>query len=1116
MTDLVLAVRLTAQDGGLVGQLQLTEGQLEEVKKAAQGAAGAAGTLKDSTGQAAAAMDRAAGSAEKLAASERAAASAAAGLGASQQSAAAAMSGAAAAQNGLAQSGKGVEASAKAQRQAFVQVSQQLSDIQVQAIAGTNAFLIFGQQGGQLAAAMSNLGGRIGAIGTYLAGPWGSAIIGAITLVGLFATSMFKGADATETLKQKQFDLGKFVDETTGKLARQITVIQALAAADQRAAEFGRQKLDYEKKRGELIAAGLAQGQQRTVAGERGFQIAVPTEISAGQREVARLSATYAQGAINAEQFSRAVDRLAASDPKLQGLATRIRQLSASTVDSARAAETTRLEVAKIAVAAGNATEAQRRLVEARKDQGPVNVSLIEAEAALATATDRTTRAREQLRLVELKGRDAAKAGGAAAEDYRRQLVAARTELNAAEAAETAARKSRTEGAKATREAAQAQRELESALIGIERQFDGVAAANRRYIETLETIEKLRRTGNLTPETADQYRKEAQLKNAQEVAKAEDDARRERLGSAYQYLKDGLAKPLIEAGDVFKTKMVEAGEAGARSFRTAGVDAAQAIAQAIGGRAGRAVGSALGLLAGAETGNFNSVGGRAGGILSLLSIAGRTSPADDTLKKDAAGTSRAASVGPTADLRRIFGETGGIREGLQSVTVTFEKSLGKLFEKVFGDKGIFAGSFGKLVGKLVGYGAVGGQVGGAVGSNLGGSIGGALGGAAGEKIFGKLLGNFAGPVGSIVGGLLGGVVGNLLKSTPRASATITSATDKAAVAGNNAGLRQAASGLATSVQGGLQQIAEALGGDLGNFAVSIGVRDKNFRVDPTGKGVTKTKKGAVDFGEDQGGAIAFAIADAIADGAIQGLTPKVAQALRSNSNIDQAIKDALKVQEIEDLLAGVDGAIGKTFRDLERQIAERNRIAAKYGFDLVKLEEQNAKDRAAAFQSVLADRVGSLQALLKDLDFGNLFEGSLVDQRQKLLDEIAQAETKAQAGEDGAAQQVADLRRRLLEVSREAFGTAGGEFATDLSSSRSSAERIIALENERAKSLADQARAQTDELKKGNELSNEANNILAEQNSILRQIASQYSLSGGSGAFAGGSGFFATERQALL
>src|SRR3546814_21053129 len=80
---------------------------------------------------------------------------------------------------------------------------------------------------------------------------------------------------------------------------------------------------------------------------------------------------------------------------------------------------------------------------------------------------------------------------------------------------------------------------------------------------------------------------------------------------------------------------------------------------------------------------------------------------------------------------------------------------------------------------------------------------------------------------------------------------------------------------------------------------------------------------------------------------------------------------------------------------------------------------------------ILSDRIGSLQSLLDNMKYGDLFEGSLADQRQALLAQVAEAKTAAEAGEEGAADRLATLSRQLVELSRDAFGTAGAEYASD-------------------------------------------------------------------------------------
>lgn len=358
------------------------------------------------------------------------------------------------------------------------------------------------------------------------------------------------------------------------------------------------------------------------------------------------------------------------------------------------------------------------------------------------------------------------------------------------------------------------------------------------------------------------------------------------------------------------------------------------------------------------------------------------------------------------------------------------------------------------------------------------STGGAIGGALGSAV--------AGPAGELVGSILGSVIGGMFKKAKTGSATITGVDSDPTLSGNNKKMRAAAGDAAGSVQEVLSRIADELGGEVGSFSVSIGLRDGKYRVDPTGRGQTKVKKGAIDFGEDGTAAVMAAAFDAIGDGGITGLSAAVQRALRSSKDIDKALREALKVQEVEEIVSGLGGALERQFRAFETQAKERLRIATQYGFDVTKIEERNAQDRAALVDKILSDRIGSLQALLEDMQFGDLFEGTADERRQKLLTEIATAKSDAEKGKDGAADRLAELSRRLVESSREDYGTAGPEYASDRAKAMSDAEAIIAAENERIRA-AQQATIDTSKaLGLNNQLTNETNDILAEMRAMMR------------------------------
>lgn len=433
---------------------------------------------------------------------------------------------------------------------------------------------------------------------------------------------------------------------------------------------------------------------------------------------------------------------------------------------------------------------------------------------------------------------------------------------------------------------------------------------------------------------------------------------------------------------------------------------------------------------------------------------------------------------------------------------SLDGDFGKLFKSLgetIGQIGA-AASLGADLGGLIGGGSKGGKIGGAIGGVLGKEIGKLIGPEIGKAVggqLGKVLGGAAGPLGAIAGSLIGGALGGLFKTTKKGTATLGAVDGQADIVGtggNNASRISNAKKLGGGVTDALQSIIDQLGGTLGNFSVSIGQRNKKFVVDSSGGGKTKGY-GTQSFSDEQDAAIA-ALADAIADGAVQGLSAAVTKALKSDSDVEDALKEALKVQQVEDLLGGLGAQLQREFKSFEQQAADRLRIAKKYGFDLVKLEEVNAKERAAIFDRVLEGRIEPLKNLLADLSTGDLSEGTAVDKRNALLEAAAKAKGQAEEGVDGAAATYADLRRRLLELDRGSFGTAGSEYKDDRATTKTELERIIALETERAK-LAQQAAQEALQAAKATATGvDETNDLLAQQNRLLQDIAAAFNISG--------------------
>ena len=350
-------------------------------------------------------------------------------------------------------------------------------------------------------------------------------------------------------------------------------------------------------------------------------------------------------------------------------------------------------------------------------------------------------------------------------------------------------------------------------------------------------------------------------------------------------------------------------------------------------------------------------------------------------------------------------------------------------------------------------GAAFGGIGGSVFSAIGGgksdktasSLGGILGEYGGKELgktiakdvggtLGKTLGGFAGPLGGIVGGVLGNVVGGLFKKTERGSAQISSVDQAAVVIGNYSAVRSDLGGLATNVQTGIRKIADALGADVGSFAVSINKYKDSYRVDPSGGtsvgGKYGTKDGVLKFDKDPEGAVRAAIANALQDGAIKGISDASQRILASGKDLESAINKAVLIEAIPKNLKKMLDPVGAAIDDLNREW--KKTVAA------LKEGGASAEQMAQAqhLYNLQLDQVknstASASATLKDfrdsLKLGSNSPYSLGDQQaealkklQPFLDQIAQGSSIDQQAYQAAAKTAIDIQRQIYGSTKQFF-----------------------------------------------------------------------------------------------
>jgi len=445
-------------------------------------------------------------------------------------------------------------------------------------------------------------------------------------------------------------------------------------------------------------------------------------------------------------------------------------------------------------------------------------------------------------------------------------------------------------------------------------------------------------------------------------------------------------------------------------------------------------------------------------------------------------------------LSPLLGQLNSTFKGLTGVSLPktildgMKPTFGKLEEVLPGAlQGAFTGSAASKL--ILGSGS----------SSIGGGIGGAIGETMGKKFLSKGLetissglGAAAGPLGGMIGGVIGGMLGDLL-TTAKAGTTVITGVGKASTTASTSDVASGLTTMGNSVGTSLTTIANKFGTTVGDFAVSIGQYKDNYRVSASGSSRVGDKyypnSAGSDIlydGTDSNQAALVAIQNAIADGAVRGLSKAVQKALASSTNIENAVSEALKVQQVELAIGGVGASMEKSMREAQAAAEDRLRIAKDYGFDMVAVEKVNAESRLKLQQDLLAKQVASVQTLLDEMSSGSLFEGSLVDQRAAILAKITTAKADVAAGKDGASDTLAKLLEQLNTVSKEAYGTSSA-YAADRALIEELARDTIAQTNKQISDAQATVDAQTavDALATTNEQLDESNDTLAEIASTL-------------------------------
>lgn len=335
-----------------------------------------------------------------------------------------------------------------------------------------------------------------------------------------------------------------------------------------------------------------------------------------------------------------------------------------------------------------------------------------------------------------------------------------------------------------------------------------------------------------------------------------------------------------------------------------------------------------------------------------------------------------------------------------------------------------AKGIGKSVGGAIAGLEIGNQIGGAMkslglkGSENGAKIGGAIGGLTGNPLIA------AGA--SVVGGLLG----SLFYKPKYATAQLTGA-DSMNISSRGKGQNDIASGLGGSVQEGLANIAKQLGGTVGQYLVSIGTYEGQYRVSTSGQTgemsfgkKNKSKSTLYDFGEDQAAAIAFAIKDAVADGAIAGLTGAVAGFVKS-LDIEAAIKAAQDWNAVLDELASRKNPVSSAIKAINSPLDALRDTLIKTGAsaaDLSKVEEL----RALKMADLMKEQTKTFTDLMDSLN-GEATGVTALDRLKSDLSKLDVMKADIAAGKQVDQNDFASLVAKIRDGNKDVWGTATGQ-----------------------------------------------------------------------------------------
>lgn len=214
-------------------------------------------------------------------------------------------------------------------RAGMQQLSYQISDVATSFAGGISPMMIFAQQGSQVVQSIALMRGSATGLVGFLAGPWGAALMGAVSVLGMLIPKLLETSDGMDKVKfassavgDAQSILGGVMDVTTGKINNQSGALMALARAQIAVARIQAQSRQAEARSSissfqerDLQLQGGMGGGLWLKDRNPGAVKAISGQVLSGQLKsdeaIKRLTSLQRAGALTEEQFIKAAQAVA-------------------------------------------------------------------------------------------------------------------------------------------------------------------------------------------------------------------------------------------------------------------------------------------------------------------------------------------------------------------------------------------------------------------------------------------------------------------------------------------------------------------------------------------------------------------------------------------------------------------------------------------------------------------------------------------------------------------------------------------------------------------------------------------------------------------------------------